>query len=72
MGDDFNPEDYDLSDDWAYDNNYFEGVDGLEEFEEDLSDLTPDDEDLEGIADKDPSEWEWSDEEEESEKENER
>jgi len=60
----------DTDSDWAYDNNMVEGVDGLEEFEADLSELTgtENDDDLED----DISTWDWEDEEEESEKENER
>lgn len=60
-----------LDEDWNFDNNYFEGADGLEEFEADLSDL----DELEDGEDpllKDISDWDWEDEEEESEHENER
>jgi len=70
-----------FDDDWAYDNDMYEGVDGLEEFEPDMSEHESDEEmgedgellgDDDNDQDTDISNWEWTDEEEESEKENER
>jgi len=57
----------------------YEGIDGLEDFEADLSELSEGDDvnvprsedDIDGI-DEDIEDWDWEDQEEESEKENER
>lgn len=67
-------QDEEYDDDWAYDNEMYEGVDGLEEFEPDLSELSEGDDpnvprsedDIDGI-DEEIEDWDWEDEEEDPE-----